>query len=281
MLAGDDLAGLEVADTVELDRRQDQVAAVAVVTDQPGCPDSSQAGPEPLVGPEEAGRHPGHGCLPIARQGGDLCGHAGGGVVQAGADRPPSLLHRFELIGKTGDLGIEGIALLEQGQHRVLEVGRPGFEGFEIVGHGLKLARCRDLSAIQAPFHRGGPLLRARQLRLGLRLPAGDLVPFAGHLPELAAGPAGLGVESRQFGAFGEVVDPMATLINSQVEVLNGKQRLELWNAHPELLPPPPLPRFVPGDGVAGAVTGVVDGGVFVVGSGLKAGVGGVSVGGV
>ena len=99
------------------------------------------------------------------------------------AARREADLHRSQLRLQRVDRAVERLALLQQGQDLVLQVGGPGPLVLDVGGHGRQVARGGHLAAVHPAAHRFGALFGLGQVGLQRGLATGDLVP----------GPAGVG----------------------------------------------------------------------------------------
>ena len=129
-----------------------------------------QVGGHRLGPPPPAGAARSSSCASTAASAGQRGGRVLAALRQAG-----------QFAGQLGQAGLERFALLHQLEHLILERGRPGLEAVDVGGEGLQLPRRADLTAVEAPVDRRGPLLGRGQLGFQRRLAPGDLVPVGGR----------------------------------------------------------------------------------------------------
>jgi hypothetical protein len=129
-----------VPDTVELHRREAQMATVATAADEAGHSDASEARPQAIVCGQQWLRDGLNGPRALRRQ-----VHEGLINFVLGGTQPferatLALRELCKLAVQRGQLGIEGLALFHKPEGLVLELRGTLFQAFDVFCHGLQLA---------------------------------------------------------------------------------------------------------------------------------------------
>ena len=130
LVAGHDRVGREVADPVDLDRRQREVAAVAAVADEPGGPDPAEPG---RAGPRSGGRAPSGRQRRLRRPGARVSSASSASMVRsslghrAGSARPPRpVISASSASCPLASSASTRLLLLEHDELLVLQLAEPG-----------------------------------------------------------------------------------------------------------------------------------------------------------
>jgi len=251
--------GWEVADAIELHRRETEMAPSTVAPDETGHGDATELTPQRLVRRQQSRVDAGDRGRSLGFDNLELRIDRRGGFHQGGLKRGQARLVPAPSHVAGGKIGLDRLDLLHHLDDLILELPLPTAEGVEVVLECLELPRAGYAAAVERGIHLSHLRLDEGHLALDPPLSPRQLVTDGDDLGRCPLVIGDLPVDLLDLTTRRQVSQTVPKLVGGRVVFLHVEERLE--GVGHQGVPPP-------GSGAGG---GSVGGGLVVVGAGLGA----------
>src|SRR5262245_4095979 len=214
----------QLADAVDLDRREGQVASLAGGTDEARDGDSPEPRPQLVVFGPQVVRHRAGRLAAFGPDGRELRGQFRLGLGQRGAEPIALGLEPIALAGELGPLGVDRLDELHDLQLVVLQLADAPADRRHVVLQRLQLTRVRHRSRVELLLGLVGPFAQGRDLVLQALLAPGQLVAPPLDVGELAIDGNDVVLYLREVGPDLQRLHPVVELVGAGVVFLDGEE---------------------------------------------------------